>query len=62
MVVARKCEECGKPIDIGYIDVPALVGDPKVRPRTVRLHSNGGCLKEYQLKHPLPPSCSTMKV
>jgi hypothetical protein len=62
MAVARKCEERGMPIDIGYIDVKVAVSAPKAPLRTARLHSNGGCLKKYQLKHPLPPSCSTMKV
>jgi hypothetical protein len=61
MTVPCKCEECGKPIDTGYIDIMVVTDDSKGLPSSVRLHSNGGCLGKYRLKYPLPPR-STIKV
>ena len=61
MTISRKCVECGKPIDTGYIDVKVVIDDSEGRQRSARLHSNGGCLAKHRLKHPLPPE-STMKV
>ena len=61
MAVTRKCAECGKPIDVGYIDIKAEVGELKGHQHSTRLHSNGGCLGKYRLTHFIPPE-STGKV
>jgi hypothetical protein len=49
-----KCEECGKAIVEGYIDIKIPPTTPKGPTRTVRLHSLGGCLEKFRIKHPLP--------
>jgi hypothetical protein len=54
MIETRKCEECSEVIIKGYIDIEAPASAEKPR-RTLRLHSNGGCLGKYREKHPLPP-------
>jgi hypothetical protein len=55
MAESRECEECGERIDTGYIDVKLVLDGFKGLQRSVRLHSNGGCLEKYRLKSPQPP-------
>lgn len=59
MAESRKCEECGEPIDTGYVDVKLVLDGFKGLQRSIRLHSNGGCLGKYRLKYPLPPRSTT---
>jgi hypothetical protein len=54
----QKCVECGMIIVQGYIDIKILPTTPKGPTRTVRLHSLGGCLGKFRIKHPYRAAAS----